>query len=235
MNFKWIVLFDWDGTLIDSLPAKVRNAGRLFEQEFGLRPKDVALAYRRVSGIPRKQLFTSICADNGLPPLDDDTYQQLSQRFTEMNLASLTDPEAKNIVTPETVETLSALKAAGYPLYVSSSADPHEIRQGASALGLNGFFTEIMGSVPGFGKGPQHVAHVLQSQAARADQVVFIGDEPADITLGRLAGVRTVAKAGTYTSEILVKENPDHIIGTLSELPALLAEINPEGYENHHR
>ncbi len=64
---------------------------------------------------------------------------------------------------------------------------------------------------------------------------MFVGDEPADITLGRLAGVRTVAKAGTYTSDFLMKENPDHIIGTLSELPALLAEINPEGYENHHR
>jgi phosphoglycolate phosphatase len=228
MNFKWIVLFDWDGTLIDSLPTKVRNAGKLFEQEFGLSPEDVALAYRRVSGIPRKQLFASICADNGLPPLDDEAYQQLSQRFTEMNLASLTDPVAKNIVAPETFETLSALKAAGYPLYVSSSADPHEIRQGASALGLNGFFTEIMGSVPGFGKGKQHVAHVLQSQAARASQLVFVGDEPADITLGRLAGVRTVAKAGTYTSEFLVQENPDNIIAALSELPGLLAKLSTE-------
>jgi len=235
MKFKWIVLFDWDGTLIDSLPAKVRNAGRLFEQEFGLSPEDVALAYRRVSGIPRKQLFASICADNGLPPLDDDTYQRLSQRFTEMNLASLTDPNADGIVAQETFDALRALKAAGYPLYVSSSADPHEIRQGARALGLNGFFTEIMGSVPGFGKGPQHVAHVLQSQAARQDQLVFVGDEPADITLGRLAGVRTVAKAGTYTPDFLMRENPDHIIGTLSELPVLLAEINLEGYENHHR
>ena len=228
MNFKWIVLFDWDGTLIDSLPTKVRNAGRLFEQKFGLSPDDVALAYRRVSGIPRKQLFASICADNGLPPLDDEAYQQLSQRFTEMNLGSLTDSDADGIVTQETFDTLIALRDAGYPLYVSSSADPHEIRQGASALGLDGFFTEIMGSVPGFGKGKQHVAHVLQSQAARASQLVFVGDEPADITLGHAAGVRTVAKAGTYTSEFLMQENPDHIIAALSELPGLLAKLSIE-------
>ncbi len=100
--------------------------------------------------------------------------------------------------------------------------------QGASALGLDGFFTEIMGSVPGFGKGQQHVAHVLQSQAARADQLVFVGDEPADITLGRLAGVRTVAKVGTYSPEFLMKENPDHIIAALSELPGLLAKLSVE-------
>ena len=225
MSFPWIILFDWDGTLIDSLPAKVRNACRLFQQEFGISPDDVALAYRRVSGIPRKQLFASICADNGLPPLDDELYQRLSQRFTEMNLASLIDPNANGIVAQETIDTLSALKASGYSLYISSSADPQEIRKGASALGLDGFFIEMMGSLPGFGKGAQHVAHVLQSQAARPEQLIFVGDEPADITLGRAAGVRTVAKVGTCSPEMLSKEKPDHIIATLSELPALLAEL----------
>jgi phosphoglycolate phosphatase-like HAD superfamily hydrolase len=228
MSFPWIVLFDWDGTLIDSLPAKVRNAGRLFQQEFGISPEDVALAYRRVSGIPRKQLFASICADNGLPLLDDEAYQRLSRRFTEMNLASLTDPGAKGIVAQETIDTLRLLKASSYPLYVSSSADPQEIRKAASALGLDDFFIELMGSLPGFGKGAQHVAHVLQSQAARPEQLVFVGDEPADITLGRAAGVRTVAKVGTYSTEFLRKENPDHIISKLSELPALLAELGAE-------
>jgi phosphoglycolate phosphatase-like HAD superfamily hydrolase len=228
MSFRWIVLFDWDGTLIDSLPNKVRNAGRLFQDEFGVPPEAVALAYRRVSGIPRKELFASICADNGLPPLDEEPYRRLSQRFTEMNLASLTGPGANRIATQETIDTLRTLQACGYPLYVSSSADPQEIRKGASALGLDSFFTGIMGSLPGFGKGQQHVAHVLQSQAAGSNQLVFVGDEPADIRLGRLAGVRTVAKLGTCPAEVLSQENPDHIIGTLSELPALLDKLGVE-------
>ena len=236
MSFKWIVLFDWDGTLIDSLPTKIRNAGKLFEQEFGISPEAVALAYRRVSGIPRKQLFASICQDNGLAPLDDENYQRLSQRFTGMNLASLADPKAKGIVAPDTFEALRDLGAIGYPLYVSSSADPIEIRSGASALGLAGYFTEIMGSLPGFGKGEQHVRHVLQAQAAGLNQLVFVGDEPADISLGQAAGIRTIAKAGTYSPEFLIEEKPDHIINKLSELPALLDTIrNGEGYENDHR
>jgi phosphoglycolate phosphatase-like HAD superfamily hydrolase len=229
MSYPWIILFDWDGTLIDSLPTKVRNAGRLFQQELGIAPEDVTLAYRSVSGIPRKQLFASICADNGLAPLDDEAYQRLSQRFTEMNLASLTGPGAKGVVAQETFDTLRLLKASGYPMYVSSSADPHEIRMGASVLGLDGFFTEIMGSLPGFGKGAQHVAHVLQSQRARRDQLIFVGDEPADVRLGRQAGVRTVAKVGTVTPEVLLQENPDHIINTLGELPLLLDELRNGG------
>jgi phosphoglycolate phosphatase-like HAD superfamily hydrolase len=228
MSYPWIILFDWDGTLIDSLPAKVRNASRLFQQEFGIPPEDVTRAYRKASGIPRKQLFASICADNGLAPLDDEQYQKLSQRFTEMNLASLTSAGAGDLLDEETVATLCLLQAAGYPLYVSSSADPHEIRTGARALGLEGFFTEIMGSLPGFGKGAQHVAHVLEVQSARRDQLVFVGDEPTDVRLGNLAGVRAVAKLGTCSLDVLSKEKPAAIISRLSELPALLDKLGSE-------
>jgi phosphoglycolate phosphatase-like HAD superfamily hydrolase len=228
MSYPWIILFDWDGTLIDSLPNKVRNAARLFQEVFGVAPEDVVQSYRRVSGIPRKQLFASICADNGIPPLDDVQYQQLSQRFTEMNLASLTGSDSADILDPETVVTLRLLQAVGYPLYVSSSADPHEIRTGARALGLEGFFTEIMGSLPGFGKGAQHVAHVLEVQSARRDQLVFVGDEPTDVRLGNLAGVRTVARLGTCTLDVLLKEKPAAIISSLSELPALLNQLASE-------
>jgi phosphoglycolate phosphatase-like HAD superfamily hydrolase len=235
MSLLWIVLFDWDGTLIDSLPTKVRNASRLFHQEFGISLEDVTRAYRRASGIPRKELFVSICTDNGLAPLDDEHYERLSQRFTEMNLASLTNPNAHGIVAQETIDTLKALRASGYPMYVSSSADPLEISKGAASLGLDCYFTEIMGSLPGFGKGPQHVAHVLEAQSVGREQLVFVGDELADISLGRLAGIRTVAKVGTCTAEFLRKENPDHIINKLSELPALLDNLGVESYENNHR
>jgi phosphoglycolate phosphatase-like HAD superfamily hydrolase len=226
MSYPWIILFDWDGTLIDSLPNKVRNASRLFHEAFGIPLEDVARSYYKVSGIPRKQVFASVCADNGLAPLDDEQYQQLSQRFTEMNLASLTNSDAGDVLAQETVDALRLLQAARYPMYVSSSADPHEIRTGARLLGLEGFFTEIMGSLPGFGKGAQHVAHVLEAQSAQREQLVFVGDEPADIRLGSLAGVRTVVKLGTCTPEVLQKENPDHIINTLGELPALLDKLS---------
>jgi phosphoglycolate phosphatase-like HAD superfamily hydrolase len=228
MSYPWIILFDWDGTLIDSLPNKVRNAARLFQEVFGVAPQDVVQSYRRVSGIPRKQLFASICADNGIPPLDDVQYQQLSQRFTEMNLASLTGSDAADILDPETLATLRLLQAAGYPLYVSSSADPHEIRTGARLLGLEGFFTEIMGSLPGFGKGAQHVAHVLEVQSARREQLLFVGDEPTDVRLGNLAGVRTVARLGTCALDTLLKEKPAAIIRSLSELPDLLDQLSSE-------
>jgi len=54
---KWIIVFDWDGTLIESLPLKIRNAGRLFEETFGVPRAGIEAAYRVHSGIPRRQLL----------------------------------------------------------------------------------------------------------------------------------------------------------------------------------
>jgi phosphoglycolate phosphatase len=221
---KWIVLFDWDGTLIDSLPVKIQNAGNLFQQAFGVPADTIMAAYRRHSGIPRKQLFTAICKDSGIPALDDEQYSRLSKRFTELNLASLTHARTSDLLQPETAPALEALARLGYPLYVSSSADSQEIRSLARGLGLEHFFVDIMGSSPGFSKGAQHIQHVLKEQSALLDQLVFVGDEPTDIALGCSAGVLTIGKTGTYSAGSLREAGADGIIDRLSELPALLNE-----------
>ncbi|HZD56304.1 MAG TPA: hypothetical protein VE136_06260, partial [Anaerolineales bacterium] len=80
MSFGCVLLFDWDGTLINSLDIKVRNAGLLFAETFDLDPAGVEAAYRRHSGIPRQQLFDAICVDNGLSPLTGEIFMPLSER-----------------------------------------------------------------------------------------------------------------------------------------------------------
>ena len=224
MTRKWIVLFDWDGTLVDSLPVKIHNAGRLFQQAFGVPAEVIMQAYRRHSGVPRRQLFAAICTEAGIPPLDDERYNRLSKSFTEMNLASLTRASPGDLLQPSTTAALEALVRLGYPLYVSSSADTQEIRSLARGLGLEGFFVDVLGSLPGFGKGEQHVRHVLEEQGASLDQLVFVGDEPTDIALGRSAGVLTIAKTGTYSAESLAEARADAIVDQLNELPAILGD-----------
>ncbi len=228
MRPDWIVLFDWDGTLINSLDVKVHNAGILFEQVFHLPRASVEAAYRRHSGIPRWQLFNAICQDNGLPPLDGKKYGQLSERFSAANRLALCDPQTPGLVPQATRRALERLRQRDETLYVSSAAESAEIRAIAASLGLDKFFKEILGSSPGFGKGQQHVAYVLQKETAARDRVVFVGDEPADIRLGRQAGVRTVAKTGTNPIDILENEKPDAIINSLDELPGLLDRVSLE-------
>jgi phosphoglycolate phosphatase-like HAD superfamily hydrolase len=221
MSFGCVLLFDWDGTLINSLDIKVRNAGLLFAETFDLDPAGVEAAYRRHSGIPRQQLFDAICVDNGLPPLTGEIFMPLSERFSLMNLEAMSNPNTRGLISPGTYQALHSLNKLGCPLYISSSADPDEVQKAAASLGLASFFQEIMGSSPGFTKGRQHVEHVIRAQNTLPEQIAFVGDEPADIILGRDAGVTTIAKTGTYSREDLTKVNPDYIIASLSDLPEL--------------
>ena len=54
---------------------------------------------------------------------------------------------------------------------------------------------------------------------------MFVGDEPADIRLGKEGGVVTIAKAGTYPAGALAELQPDYVISSLVELLEIL---------NHH-
>jgi HAD superfamily hydrolase (TIGR01549 family) len=222
MSFGWVLLFDWDGTLVNSLDIKVYHAGLLFAEAFGIDPDEVEAAYRRHSGIPREQLFNAICVDNGLSPLTHELFMQLSKRFSAVNLEVLSNPRTQGLISSDAYQTLEALNEIGYPLYVSSSADPDEVQKAAGALGLAPYFQEIMGSSPGFTKGKPHVEYVLRIHNTLAAKIAFVGDEPADIILGRDAGVTTIAKAGTFSNEDLAKVNPDYIITSLGDLPELL-------------
>jgi len=215
-------MFDWDGTLVDTLETKIRNAGALFEEVFGINPESVEAAYRQHSGLPRRRLFEAILQDLNLPDLHDDTYQILSQGFTEKNQAALTPSNREQLVPQDTLFALEALSQRGFPLFVSSSAEPGEVRQIARDLDLDHYFVAILGSQPGFSKGRDHVNYVLTKINASPSKIVFVGDEPADVLLGREAGVLTVAKAGTYPPERLSDEGADAVVGSLGELVAWL-------------
>ncbi len=216
-----VILFDWDGTLIDSLSIKAQNAGQLFAQTWGLSPESVAQSYRRHSGIPRRQLFDAILSDHRLPPLGDEQFVELSRQFSLLNLRALCDGE---ILRAETRDTLRRLAEQGLRLYVSSSAEAAEIEQIAQNLGIRRYFQEILGSKGKFTKGKPHVDYILQKEQVTKQEVAFVGDDLADIRLGRQAGVITIGKSGTQSRTILEASRADFVIDEIESLLALFLE-----------
>ena len=212
------ILFDWDGTLVNSVGVKARNAGLLFSQEYGV-PFDLAEgAYRRWSGIPRRQWFDEALKGLGLPSLTEAEFTVLSKRFSDMNRFSIGEIRS----FPDARSTLDILRKFQVPLYVSSSADTQEVRAVAQALELDGYFCEILGSHQDFNKGIAHAQHVARQQAMPVSALVMVGDEPPDIVLGKAAGMVTIGKVGTYGREHLLALGPDYVIQRLDELPHIL-------------
>lgn len=227
MNSQWVVVFDWDGTLIDSLPVKIQNAGALFAQTFGISGEKVMDAYRRHSGVPRRALFDAICQDVGLPLLDETQYAEMSESFTAMNLKAISRLEPPQ----DTVITLQWLVAQDIPAFVSTAAAPDEVQFLAKSLGLSPYFKEILGSRKGFTKGGEHIHYICQRYGYQRTMVIFVGDEPNDVRLGKQADTLTAIKLGSHPPQAFSGElEPDYFLNHLRQLIDVL-DHNTENFK----
>lgn len=211
------LLLDWDGTLIDSLPLKIQNAGRLFAEDYGVEAAAVEAAYRRHSGIPRRALFDQIARDCMGRPLDEADFPGLSRRFSEGNVALVRESGS---LRPGTLEALAALRSAGCLLFVSTSAMQDEMEPLALHFGVADFCTELLGSRPGFSKGPEHAAHVQTTYALTPAQVASVGDDVNDIVLAQKAGIACFGITGTVDRATLEAAGAARVVDTLGEVVA---------------
>lgn len=211
------VLFDWDGTLVDSLSTKIQNAAQLFATRLGADGEHVAQSYRRHSGLPRRVLFGRIVLECTGRELSDGEFDTLSTEFTRLNLDALRD---RDPVRQSARGVLGALGGAGVMRVVSSAAATDEVRGLVEAFGLSPLFDEVLGSEPGCAKGREHVARVCGRFGMTPNTVLMVGDEPTDVALALAAGVDVMALVGTHTRDSLQSSGATAVIDDLTEVLA---------------
>ena len=216
MRFRGFLL-DWDGTLIDSLPLKIENAAWLFSTRCGAAPDAVKASYRRHSGMPRRELFNRIAAECIGHRLSDHEFEALSHAFSEANLRTIA---TKGALRPNVRSALDTLQQRNCLLFVSTSASQQEVALLAQHFGLDTYFAELLGSSPGFSKGPEHVAHVRATYHLCYGEMAGVGDEGHDIRLHRAAGIAAIGITGTEEREALLVAGADLVIDGLAELVA---------------
>ena len=215
-----VFLVDWDGTLVDSLPIKISNAGELFQRRLGVDSAKVEASYSRHSGVPRRDLFDLIATDCRGEPLSDPEFESLSAEFTATNR---TEIAARAKLRPGSTEALAKLGNNGRRVFISTASAQDEIDHLADAFGVARYCTEVMGSRPGFSKGPIHAGHVRTEYGVTADEMMGIGDDLQDIRLFREAGITAVGITGTRTKSELEDAGADLVIDNLGEIAARVA------------
>ncbi|MBF0104189.1 MAG: HAD family hydrolase [Deltaproteobacteria bacterium] len=186
MNTIKVIVFDWDGTLFDSMGYKPVNAGRVFAEEFHCPHDEVKALLLKHSGLPRRTIFKKICEHYSLP-VDNKTLEGLSQKFTEYNIESA----KKSALHPDVLETLQVLSGK-WPLYISSASAADELARVVDSCGIAGLFKEVFGSSPGFEKGAGHFNRICEAQGCQASDILFVGDDEQDAVIAKSSGVRFV-------------------------------------------
>jgi pyrophosphatase PpaX len=203
------VLFDLDGTLIDSIDLIINSALYAFEK-CG-RPAPSADEWLADLGLPLRAMFGRFITDEA-------RLADLVAGYREYQLEN-----HDRLVRPydEVATTLETLHARGHGLAVVTSKVEALAHRGLTHVGLDGFFDVVVGleSCTRHKPDPEPVRIALERLGVRPEDAAFVGDSPHDMAAGRAAGVVTIAALwGPFSRAQLAASEPDYYIERMGEL-----------------
>jgi pyrophosphatase PpaX len=216
MDRPLAVLFDLDGTLIDSIELILKSARYAFEDRDGHIPTDAE--WLTGVGIPLVAMFQRYARDAA-------EVDALIARYREYQLE-----HHDRLVRcyDAVVETVDYLRAAGHPVGIVTSKTGWLARRGIDHVGLGPHFDLIIGcdSCERHKPDPEPVLLALGRLGYAPSEAVFVGDSVHDIHAGNAAGVTTIAALwGPFGREDLVASGPAHFLERIADLPRLLSEL----------
>ncbi|MFO7586956.1 MAG: HAD hydrolase-like protein [Gemmatimonadota bacterium] len=209
------VVFDLDGTLIDSEGLILASFRHTMRRHLGEAPPDEA--WRATIGRPLVVQVRDFARS-------DEEAEAMVRTYTEHNLAN-----HDRLVRPFAGirESVEALRARDLRLAIATSKRRVATRMGLAACGLpEDWFAAIVTAddVTRFKPEPEPVLKALAGAGeTEPGRAVYVGDSVHDMRSGRSAGVRTAAVLwGPNGRDVLEPEEPDWLVETPAELTALL-------------
>ena len=208
-----LIVFDWDGTLMDSAAAIVA-AIMAACRDLGIEPPSERLA-RHVIGLGLQDALRT-----ALPELDPVHYGRLAERYRHHYLSRDEDLE----LFAGAFELITDLHATGRRLGVATGKSRLGLNRSLAASGLESYFHITRCADECFSKPhPAMLIEIMSSLGVDRERTVMIGDTTHDLQMARNAGIGAVAVAfGAHPRRELLAEQPLACVGDFSELEAWL-------------
>jgi HAD superfamily hydrolase (TIGR01509 family) len=212
---KRAVVFDLDGTLIDSLPLVLNSIAHALEP-FGARPTMEIFA--KLGGPP----------DRFLPTLLDDP------RHVPTAMVRMTTYHRENLhlVQPfaGALEMLAALRARGMQLAIWTGRDRESGTEILGDLELADYFSTIVfgDDLPTHKPDPQGLREIMTRLGVNAAETLFVGDADVDVLGGAGCSVDTILIEHTRAIAPAVRAQAWRCVPTPAEAFALLARDLPQ-------
>jgi phosphoglycolate phosphatase len=194
-----LLIFDWDGTLMDSAAAIVASLQAACV-DLGLRiPSDTEARY--IIGLGLEDALRRL-----LPELDRADYPDLVARYREHFLAR----DATTRLFPGTADAVRALHRAGHLLAIATGKSRRGLDRALAATGLAAYFHGTRCADEGYTKPhPGMLACLLADLGVTPAEALMIGDTTHDMEMARAAGVAGLAVAyGAHAKEMLLLASP---------------------------
>lgn len=199
MKNSTAVLFDWDGTLLDSFPAGY-HASITVLKHYG-----IDVDRRRFLETYSPNWYESY-EKLGLPPEEWDNADQMWRRTYRDQVTS---------PFPFVRQLLSRLNESGLTLGLVTAGNRTRVRRELRDHGLEDFFAVVVCFEDTEEKKPHPapLARALDELNVTAPATVYVGDRPEDIVMGKNVGAYTVGVESEYGPRAVLEEvQPDLIL-----------------------
>jgi len=207
------VLFDLDGTLVDSYTALAEavNHARRAEGLDDLTPARI----RAIVGDGVEKLLERAFAGREVP---DGARHAFESRYDEVCCE-------ESRVLEEVETTLEQLAARGVEMAVCTNKPTVFSKKILDFLELSRYFRAIVGPDMAGARKPEarHLLFTLDAVRCTREETLFVGDMPIDVRAARNSGVDVaVIPTGSSTREQLAESQPDHFLERFSDLVKLV-------------
>jgi pyrophosphatase PpaX len=211
----WAVLFDLDGTLIDTIGLLVECARHTFA---GRTPAPTDDEWIAGIGTPLRKQFAAYTTT-------DEEIEELTQRYRSFQREH---HDRMTTAFPGVLDVLDELEAKGHPMGIVTSKSNEMMDRGLEWVGIMRHMKTRIGmdNAKRHKPDPHPVQVALEELGYAPEEAVFLGDSPHDIASGNAAGVITVAALwGPFSREQLEAYHPQEYLNSIRELPSLVDRL----------
>ncbi|ALG69099.1 HAD-IA family hydrolase [Beggiatoa leptomitoformis] len=209
-----LLVFDWDGTLVDS-QARIVATFKAAIQAVGLGHASSA-AIRNVIGLSLEHAIYHL-----FPTINAQQYQQFKECYRQYYFAEDTLPTP--LFTGVT-QTLQKLRATGYWLAVATGKARRGLNIALAEHQLTELFHTTRCADETFSKPhPQMLLEIMDELGVIPEKTVMIGDTEYDLQMAKNAGTAAIAVSyGAHDKPRLLACQPLICLDNLTDLPAYL-------------
>jgi phosphoglycolate phosphatase len=221
MTSARIVVFDLDGTLVDTAPDLINALNFILDRE-GLPPVPLHAARNMIGAGARKLIERGLELEGRAMSVED--VSRLTSDFIDYYAAHIADASRPFDGLESALDDLSG---RGYRFAVCTNKLEWLSKLLLDRLGLSARFAAICGADT-FGVSKPDPAILRQTVARAGGQLasaIMVGDAGPDIGVARRAGIPVIGVEFGYTDVPIADLKPDRLIGHMRDLPAAVESL----------